>query len=105
MKKHIAFTKIDFPLFILMILYVILGLIMILSASSVSAVLRYKYSTYHFFIRQFIVVIGAFIIGIFLILRFKTKTYEFFTPFLVVGILSALVGLFFKGIIIKVGMI
>ena len=97
MKRR--FTKIDFPLFILMILFSILGLIMILSASSVSAVLRYKSSTYHFFIRQLIVVIVAFAVGIFFLLRFKTKTYEFFTPFLVVGILGALVGLFFKGII------
>ena len=97
MRKR--FAKIDIPLFVLMIIFTILGLIMILSASSVSAVLRYKFSTYHFFIRQLIVVVGAFIIGLFFILRHKTKMYEFFTPFMVVGIIGALVGLFFKGII------
>ena len=49
--------KIDKPLFFLMLVYIILGIVMILSASSVSAVLRYQVSSYYFFIRQVIFVL------------------------------------------------
>ncbi len=98
MKKR-GFIKIDVPLFIMMILYSILGLIMILSASSVSAVLRYHVSSYYFFVRQLIVVVASFLIGMLFILNMKTKKYEFFMPFFTVGIIAALIGLFFKGII------
>ncbi len=97
MKKLL--TKIDVPLFLMMILYSILGLVMILSASSVSAVLRYKVSSYSFFIRQIVFVVVSFIVGITIVLRVKTDKYKFFTPFLIVGIIIALIGLFFKGMI------
>ena len=96
MKKILS--KIDIPLFIMMILYSILGLILVLSASSVSAVLRYHFSSYHFFIRQLIFVVFSFFIGIYILLRMKTSSYKVFTPFLVLGILASLIGLFFYGI-------
>ncbi len=99
MKKLI--TKIDIPLFILMIIYTILGLIMILSASSVSAVLRYHESSYYFFIRQLIFVVVGFIVGIYIVLRIPTKKYKLFTPILTIAILAALVGLFFYGWILN----
>ena len=69
---------------------------MILSASSVSAVLRYNVSTYYFFIRQLLFVLFSFFIG-FIILKLPTSKYKYFTPFLVLGILAALVGLFVYG--------
>ncbi len=89
----------DKSLLFMMILYCILGLIMILSASSVSAVLRYNQSSSYFFIRQLIFVLISFFIGIYLILPIPTSKYKIFTPFLVVGIFAALVGLFFYGVI------
>lgn len=97
MKKLLA--KTDKPLLFFTILYSLIGLIMILSASSVSAVLRYGVSTYYFFIRQLIFVGFSFAIGIFIILRLPTAKYKLFTPFLVIGILAALGGLFVYGII------
>lgn len=97
MKKLLS--QIDIPLFLMMILYSILGLVMILSASSVSAVLRYHVSSYHFFIRQIIFVVFSFIIGIYIVLNIKTSRYKLFVPILVVGILAALIGLFFYGMI------
>ncbi len=97
MKKLLS--KIDIPLFLMMILYSILGLVMILSASSVSAVLRYNVSSYHFFIRQLIFVVFSFLVGIYIVLNIKTSRYKLFVPLLVVGILAALVGLFFYGMI------
>lgn len=89
--------KMDKPLLVLTILYSILGLVMILSASSVSAVLRYKVSSYYFFVRQFIFVMFSFIIGFIIVLRLPTSKYKLFTPFLVGGILIALIGLFLYG--------
>lgn len=97
MKKLLS--KIDIPLFLMMILYSILGLVMILSASSVSAVLRYHVSSYYFFIRQIIFVVFSFIVGIYIVLNIKTSRYKLFVPILVVGILAALIGLFFYGMI------
>lgn len=97
MKKLIR--KMDRPLLIMMLLYSMLGLIVILSASSVSAVLRYGVSSYYFFIRQLIFVVVSFFIGSQFILRIPTIKYKSFTPLLVVGILSALIGLFFYGIV------
>lgn len=94
MKKMLS--KMDKPLLFFTILYSILGLIMILSASSVSAVLRYHVSTYYFFIRQLLFIIVSFAIGI-VILKLPTSKYKYFTPFLVLGILAALAGLFIYG--------
>ena len=70
------FRRIDKPLFFLTILYTILGLVMILSASSISAVLRYDVSTYYFFGRQLIYVIGAYLVG-FIILKIPTEKYKY----------------------------
>lgn len=97
MKKLLI--KMDIPLLIMMLLYSILGLIIILSASSVSAVLRYNVSSYYFFIRQFIFVFVSFFIGINVLLRLPTSRYKMFTPLFIVGILASLIGLFFYGII------
>ena len=44
------FSKIDFPLFFMMLIYIVLGLVMIYSASNITAVVRYGYAPYHFFI-------------------------------------------------------
>jgi cell division protein FtsW len=97
MKK--LFGKMDKPLLFLTILYSIIGLIMILSASSVSAVLRYGVSTYYFFIRQLVFVVFSFLFGFLIILRLPTSKYRFFIPFLLIGILAALAGLFVYGIV------
>lgn len=89
----------DLPLFFMMLLYSVLGLVMILSASSVSAVLRYNVASSYFFVRQLIFIVLSFFLGFTIILRLPTSKYKIFTPILVVGILAALVGLFFYGII------
>lgn len=89
--------EIDKPLFCMMILYSIIGLVIILSASSVSAVLRYEVSSYYFFIRQLIFVIVSFFVGIIVILKMPTSKYKLFSHIFIIGILAALVGLFFYG--------
>ena len=89
--------KTDKVLFGLMLIYMVLGLIMIFSSSSVSTVLRYNVSPHHFFIRQLIFLIGSFFIGFFIVLKLPTTKYKYFTTFLVMIIIVLLAGLFVYG--------
>lgn len=91
------FSKMDIPLFIMVILYVILGLVMIYSASSITAVVRYGYQPYHFFIRQAIFVLVAFFIGLLIVLRFPTRNYGALAWPLVFLLIGSLALLFVKG--------
>ena len=95
MRKLLA--KTDKWLFILMIVYMILGLIMIFSSSSVSTVLRYNVSPYHFFVRQLVFLIASFFIGFFIILKIPTSKYRYFTSFMILTIIVLLAGLFLYG--------
>ncbi len=91
------FGKLDLPLLFLMIIYSILGLIMIYSASSVSAVITYDTTPYHFFIRQAIFLAVSFLIGFLIILRLPTRSYKHLAYFGVLAILIALPLLFVQG--------
>lgn len=95
MKKILS--KIDFPLLIMVMLFIVLGLVMIYSASSITAVVRYGYEPYHFFIRQAVFVIVSLLIGFFIVLRIPTKTYSLFIYPLVFLLIFALAFLFIKG--------
>jgi len=97
MRKLLA--KTDKWLFGLMIIYMILGLIMIFSASSVSTVLRYNVSPYHFFVRQLIFLLGSLFIGFFIVLRLPTSKYRYFSGFAVALTIVLLAGLFVYGTI------
>lgn len=73
MRKIIS--KINVPLLLLMLIYSIFGLIMIFSASSVTAVLRYGYTSNHFFVRQLVWIVLAYFAG-FVVLFIPTKWYR-----------------------------
>jgi len=94
MKKVIS--KMNFLLLFLMILYAIFGLVMIFSASSVAAVLRYNVSTNYFFLRQLLFIAIGFAIG-FVILFIPTNKYRLFSRIALVLILVLLVFLFVAG--------
>ena len=94
MKK--ALRNLDKPLLFLTIVYSVLGLIMILSASSVSAVLRYNRPSYYFFEKQLIFIFVGLAIGIFII-NFPTSRYRIITPILVMVSVASLAGLFVYG--------
>ena len=66
------FKNMDKFLFLLIVLYTILGLVMIFSASSMTAVLEYGKSESYFFVRQLIFVVAAYIAG-FIILFIPNK--------------------------------
>lgn len=95
MKKLIS--KMDLWLLLIMVIYSIIGLIMIFSASSVSTVLRYNVPQYHFFVRQAIFLVVAFFLGFLIVIRFPTSKYKYIIPFAVAGIIVALIGLFAYG--------
>lgn len=68
--------KMDFPLLIAVMIFLIFGLIMIFSASNVSAVLRYGVETMYFFKRQLFFIgvgLGA---GLIFIINIPTKKYR-----------------------------
>lgn len=70
-----VWSRIDKPLFIAFVSMLLLGLVMIYSSSSISAVLRYEKPSYFFFEKQLIFIIGAFIVGYF-IMKTPTKFYK-----------------------------
>ena len=70
--------KCDKLLLILTLLYTLLGLVMIFSASSVSAVMRYGYSTNYYFLRQLFFSVVGIILGFFFVINFPIKKYRHF---------------------------
>ena len=94
MKKIIS--KLDKSLLIVTIIFFIFGLIMILSASSMESYMRYNYSPYHYFIRQFIF-LGVGLIAFLFMIIFPTKNYKKLDKVLLGIIILSLVGLIFYG--------
>ena len=96
MKK--IFPNMNFPILILMIIYSVFGLLMIFSASSVAAVLRYQVPTNYFFLRQLMWVIFGYIAGI-IVLHVPTKLYRFGSKIAMYFILALLVFIFGAGVV------
>ena len=93
MKKR---TKLDKPLLIVMLVLVVFGLIMILSASSMASYMRYNNSIYFYFIRQGIFSSVGLIIFL-LAIYFPTKLFKKISPFLMLILIASLLGLIIYG--------
>ena len=91
------FSKMDIPLLLLTIFFIVVGLVMIYSASSVSSVVRYGYEPYHFFVRQAIFVLVSLIFCFIFILRVPTRTYQALAWPAVIIIFISLIYLFVNG--------
>ncbi len=91
------FKRMDKPLFFATLIMCIIGLVMVFSASSISAVLQYKVSTYYFFKKQLIVMIAGFVFSFLVILRFPINKFHYLKSIMMLGIIGALAGLFFYG--------
>ena len=91
MKK--LFNKLDKKLLLLILTFTIFGLVMVFSASSISAVLYNKVEETYFFKRQAFIAIGMWFIGIFFILRIPTSKYKFLAKgyFFLILIILALI--------------
>ena len=97
MKKLIG--KMDLWLLLFIIIYIILGLIMIYTASSFLTVAQQGVSSNYYFIRQGIFTIIGLLVSFIFVIRIPTKNYHFFTTILIIGIIASLTGLFVYGFI------
>ena len=88
--------KIDKLLLFLVTLLCIFGLVMIYSASTASTILRYGKPSNYFFIRQLIVLVFSYAIGI-VVLFFPTKRYKFLAYLYAIGCLFLLMLVLVKG--------
>ena len=93
MKKN---TKLDKPLLIVMLVFMVFGLIMILSASSMASYMRYNNSVYFYFIRQGIFLLIG-LIAFLVALYFPSKLFKNISPFLIVILIISLFGLTIYG--------
>ena len=82
-------NKLDKWLVICTILLLIIGLVMIFSASNVASYMKAK-SPYNFFIRQFIFLIGSLIISLF-ILKINTRKYHYFSFLFMLIVIALLI--------------
>lgn len=87
-----TFKKMDKPLFFLMIAFTILGLVMIFSASSITAILYNGLEESYYFKKHILIIIASWIFG-FIVLKQPTSKYKFLGPMGIVGVLVLLVGL------------
>ena len=94
MKK--VLTRLNYPLLILTILYSIFGCLMIYSASSISAILRYDVSTGRFVFKQIISSVLAYTAGI-VVLFIPTKKYRFPAILMLAVTYILLIGVFIYG--------
>lgn len=82
------FKKMDKTLLITSVILLIIGLIMVFSASNVTSFMKYKTTPYYFFNRQLLFLGISLVISI-IMLRFSTKVYGYVSW----GIILALIGL------------
>ena len=97
MKEKSIFSKIDKPLLLMCSLYSIVGIVMVLSASSVSAVLKYDQNPYYFFLRQTFFVVVSYFFGFLFVLRYPVKKYKKWLPLALLGVLGLLIYLLIYG--------
>lgn len=94
MKKIIKYT--DKPLLFVTVILFIIGLIMVFSASNVTAYMTKEVSPYNYFIKQGVFLIIGLILSLIMV-RFTTKSYGFFSWVLLFLGMLALVGVLFIG--------
>lgn len=94
MKKIIKY--IDKPLFFVTIVLFIFGLIMVFSASNVTAYMTHAVSPYNYFIKQGIFLVVGFFLFLFMI-KFNTKSYGMFSRGLLIISIMSLVALLIYG--------
>ncbi len=93
MKKG---TKLDKVLLIIMFVFIIFGLIMVLSASSMASYMRYHNSIYYYLIRQGIFMLIG-LVGFLTAIYFPTKLFKSVSPFLMFVLIASLFGLTIYG--------
>lgn len=93
-KKIIKYL--DKPLLITTVLLFIIGLIMVFSASNVTAYMSHEVSPYNYFIKQAAFLLAG-LIMFFIIIKFTTKAYGVFSWGFMIIIIGSLLGLLIIG--------
>ena len=88
--------KMDKTLLITSIILLIIGLVMIYSASSVTSFMKYKTTPYHFFNRQLLFLVLSVILSFFLI-RINTKVYSFASRIIIICMIPLLIAVLLSG--------
>ena len=88
--------KMDKTLLIASILLLIIGLVMVFSASNVTSFMKYKTTPYHFFNRQLLFLIVGLILSL-IIIRVNTKAYGVTSWFIVLGVIGLLIAVLVSG--------
>ena len=94
MKK--IFKYMDKPLLIITVALFVFGLVMVFSASNVTAYMSHAVSPYNYFIKQAIFLICGLILSM-IIIRFNTRSYGFFSWTLLILVTISLVLLLIIG--------
>ena len=89
MKLRRLLRNLDKKLLIISVLFIVFGLIMIFSASSISATLQYGATEYYFFRKQLIIIIVGGIVS-FICLFIPIKRYKFLSLLGIIGIICVL---------------
>ena len=88
--------KMDKILLFTSIILLIIGLIMVFSASNVASFMKYKTTPYHFFNRQLFFLIVSLILSL-IVIRFNTKTYGYISWLIIIGMIPLLIAVLLSG--------
>ncbi len=88
--------KMDKTLLITSVLLLIIGLIMVFSASNITSFMKFKTTPYYFFNRQLLFLVVGVILS-FIIIRFNTKTYGYISWLAILGIIGLLIAVLVSG--------
>ena len=94
MKKILA--KMDLWLLTITVLYLILGSIMIYSASSILTFLKQDVPSNYYFVRQLLILGVSFLLSL-IFIKIPTSKYRYFSSLAMFGILASLIGLYISG--------
>jgi len=88
--------KMDKILLITSILLLVIGLIMVFSASNVTSFMKYQATPYHFFNRQLLFLVASLIIS-FIIIRVNSNTYGPISWLVILGVIGILIWVLISG--------
>ena len=88
--------KMDKTLLITSIILLVIGIVMVFSASNVTSFMKYQTTPYHFFNRQLLFLFIGLILA-FIILRFNTKSYGYISWLLIPGLIALLAAVLVSG--------
>ena len=101
MKEKRLIKYMDKPLLIMMILYSCMGILLVLSASNVAAVVRYGVGPYYFFLRQLLFVIFSFAVGFLFIIKIDINKYKSLVVAALIILLATLLALLLYGSVVN----